>query len=495
MRSLSLTTLSLLLVGVMLCGGTAFADNVISVDADGDLGNGVQDTATLSAGTHTVIVALSDFDEGNLAGYTVTLNISDTAVIGNPVTITDNAGFGLATKTDSDASDGTVAIGRAGTAAVPVTVPFALATFEFTVLDDGGTVTVDVAPPSPTITEIGNLVMFSIPIDAVNGAELGGGGPGPGLMFPYWPGFAIAHDIELFNETAFSADAIFLLDGWGGGHRIAPQGTSVPFYNPIYLGSNLGGLDLIYDLEFSNETGFNESAFMLDGYGVVHGDPFTPSNQVIFFDQSGLANVATDFEPYEDAGGDTTGGWVLDEFGNVWAIGTAPGAGAGPIFSASPALPGRTIDPMDTFAQPGGGWRGDAGDLWAVDLWVIGNGTGVVILDSFGQLHTFGAVGSEITSAPALQFGFNIARDLWVSEAGDAAIVLDGYGAIHPLGNVDPGAASALLSQIPYFPGLDIAADLEGYEDASGAPTGINILDGFGAIFSAGNVGFPGEGE
>lgn len=478
MRKLSFGAVALLTFALILSGGPALAQTVLALDADGDPSNGIQDTAVLQAGTHVVsfvVTELAASANSKLAGYTGTIDFSSTAVFDNTVTLTDKTGFGLATATDTNIADSRARLGRAGTAENTITLPYELFTMTLTVTGDlgaGEQITLTIPNPAPTIVELGNLSQFSIPITAVQGCTLTAGGVTPGLLFPYWPGFDIANDLETWNAAETSAEALFLLDGWGAAHKIG--GAAVPFFNPAYF----PGQDLLVDLELDAA---NESAFTLDVFGAVHGDPGVFGSQVYFFDATGLAAVAVDFEPYMDAGA-VTGGWVLDEFGNVWPVGQAPDSGGDPIFEAG--LPGRSTDPLSNA-------QGAANDLYAVDFQVVNNGAGVVILDSFGLLHFVGTVGQALMDAPALQFGFNIARDLYVNAAGDGAIVLDGYGAVHPLGNIDAGEVAAILADSPYFPNLDIARDFEVYTDSTGSITGAQILDGFGAIHNTGAVTYP----
>lgn len=492
MRKLSLAAFSLLVIGAVVSGGSALGATILAVDADGNLTNGVNNTATLGAGTHTVIVAITELDAsagGTLGAYTLSLDISNTAVLaGNPITARNlvdpdpsdpDIGWSqVSSLRDVNASDGRVRLSYLTLdpgLEVNVAVPFPLASFQFTV-GTNGSVTVSI-PTGPNITQIGNVAVPFIPITSTVPANIIGGVLP--LIFPYFPNFDIVNDIEMYNETDSAPLAIYLLDGWGAAHKITGQSSTAPWFNPAYY----PGKDWICDLELldANEAGGagNESCYMLDRFGAVHSDPSAEfGNQVYFFDQSGLASVATDFEPYV-VNNQVLGGWVLDEFGNVWAVGAAPGAGGQAIISLN--LPGRSTDAeIDS--------EGAVNDLYAVDFAVVGNGAGVVVMDSFGILHSSGSA-SQL--GPNLMFGYNIARDLWVNAAGDGAIVLDGFGAIHALGNVDTAGVDAILASSPYFPNLDIARDLEIFQGASDTITGAYILDGYGAIHRTGGAQYP----
>lgn len=493
MRKLSLAAFSLLMLGALISGGQALGATVLAVDGDGNATNGIQATSAVTAGKHIVGVWLrGPMDQAKLGGYTVTLKLNNTTVIGNTVKRTNKVvgDFGdpwseVTNLRDIDASDGDVAISYfTGDIdnQLSVTADVQLCEFEFTTLNAQGSVEITIDQPNAVnITELyyiqspGNVPKINI--TSVEKADLGAIGP-PALIFPYFPNFDIVNDIELYNETDFAPLAIYLLDGWGAAHKITGQSSTAPWFNPAYF----PGKDWICDLELLDavEAGGagNESAYMLDRFGAVHSASAEFGNQVYFFDQSGLASVATDFEPYV-VNNQVLGGWVLDEFGNVWAVGDAPGAGGAAILSLS--LPGRTTDPEINS-------QGDVNDLYAVDLAVIGNGAGGVVMDSFGILHSFGSA-SQL--GPNLMFGYNIARDLWVNAAGDGAIVLDGFGAIHALGTVDTAGVDAILASSPYFPNLDIARDLEIFQGASDTITGAYILDGYGAIHLTGGAQYP----
>lgn len=489
MRKLSVAALALLTIGAVIGGGTALGQTVVAIDADGNPSNGVQNTAALGAGTHTVSVVITQFDAslgGVVGGYTASVQLSGTGVLGNPVVARnrvipdpDNPWSQITNLRDIDSSDGRVRVSfftSDPSNQATVVVPFELCQFQFTVLA-GGTVDLTI-PTGANITDLGNLANPSIAITSTAGATIGEVVI-PGLQFPYFPGFDIVNDIETYNAGEFRPEAIYLLDGWGAAHKIAGQSSSAPFFNPAYF----PGRDWIADLEILDASAAggagNESSYMLDRFGAVHSSPSAPfGDQVYFFDSTGLAPVATDFEPFV-SNAQVVGGWVLDEFGNVWAVGAAPGAGGPAILSLG--LPGRTTDPeVDS--------EGAANDLYAVDLAVVDNGAGGVVLDSFGILHSFGSV-DQI--GPNLMFGYNIARDLWVNAAGDGAIVLDGFGAVHPLGNVDTTGVDAILASSPYFPNLDIARDLELFQDGSGSIRGAYILDGYGAIHLTGGALYP----
>ncbi len=87
------------------------------------------------------------------------------------------------------------------------------------------------------------------------------------------------------------------------------------------------------------------------------------------------------------------------------------------------------------------------------------DGRGGYVLDAFGGLHPFGAVGYDTPTAPSggpYWPGWDIARGVVLLPNDTGGYVLDGFGGLHPftLGNAPPTPAP---DGAPYWPGWDIA--------------------------------------
>jgi hypothetical protein len=132
-----------------------------------------------------------------------------------------------------------------------------------------------------------------------------------------------------------------------------------------------------------------------------------------------------------------------------------------------------------------------------IELLPGSNGTAGYELDGYGGIHAFG--GAPPIAAGPYWPGWDIARSFELDPfnsdySGASGYVLDGWGGTHPWAagdhTVPPGQSG------PYFPGYDIARDLE--TDAN-YPVG-HVLDGWGGIHPTGAAGpitdgpyFPGQ--
>jgi hypothetical protein len=146
-------------------------------------------------------------------------------------------------------------------------------------------------------------------LDGWGGIHPFGGAP-PLTGGPYWPGWDIAHRMQLAPGGGY------VLDGWGGVHTVG--GAASPGAGPYWP-----GWDIARDLVVRAGS---PGVYVLDGFGGIHalgGAPVLAGVPYFGFDNArGLALLA---------GG--VGGYVLDAGGVITAFGGAtPVAQAGPIF-------------------------------------------------------------------------------------------------------------------------------------------------------------------
>jgi hypothetical protein len=143
-----------------------------------------------------------------------------------------------------------------------------------------------------------------------------------------------------------------------------------------------------------------------------------------------------------------TPGYVLDGFGGVHSLGSAPKLAVS------------------------GYWRG-----WDIarDLSLAGNGGQV--LDGFGGLHPVG----DAAAMPVSGYwpGWDIARAVAVTPDGKGAYVLDGWGGVHAAGTAPAAKGSAVWT------GWDIARDIQ--VDPTNGSRGY-VLDGFGGLHPFGGM-------
>jgi hypothetical protein len=241
----------------------------------------------------------------------------------------------------------------------------------------------------------------------------------------------------------------YLLDSFGGRHRV---GNPVIISGPLYFGT-----DIARDMEravcdISGAT--NEDLVVLDGYGAAH------------FAQSPDCNIMQDFYFGEVSGipegravdiemtSTSQGFWVLADYGAIFRAGDAKG-GSDPSLLPNTdqngtlgydvPLTGELRDPQ--LPEPGGA------SLRAVSLVVLRSGgsvIGFIVLDSMGGRYHFEEDGTPATADSSVG-----------APAGDPAYLLD------PIGYV-----------WPFFPGLDIARDLELHPSGNG----VVELDGWDGI-------------
>lgn len=142
-------------------------------------------------------------------------------------------------------------------------------------------------------------------------------------------------------------------------------------------------------------------------------------------------------------------GYVLDGFGGVHQVGSAP--------------------PVTVSAY----WAG-----WDIARGIALRADGVsgYVLDGFGGLHPFG--GAPNLAVSGYWPGWDIARGIVLTPNGAGGYVLDGWGGLHAFGDARPVAVTA------YWAGWDIARGVALRSDGAGG----YVLDGFGGVHQFGNA-------
>ena len=163
-------------------------------------------------------------------------------------------------------------------------------------------------------------------------------------------------------------------------------------------------------------------------------------------------------------GSQSGGGYSLDAYGGVHNFGDAPPVTVTGYWPGWQIAKSIVMDPCDTAGQYSG--------------WV---------LDGFGGLHPFAAVGTPVPAIPDITGywpGWSIANDfaafcISVNNVQHAAgCVLDGFGGLHPWADSSAVIGDVSCKGTGYWPGWDIATKItvipgtdEGY-----------VMDGFGGI-------------
>lgn len=179
-------------------------------------------------------------------------------------------------------------------------------------------------------------------------------------------------------------------------------------------------------------------------------------------------DIIVDMELY-----DSEHGWILENNGNVRAFGNGT---------------------AEAFDEPSFGFN----IARALEIWYSGlvNGTFAgsgYVLNGYGELHRWVTPGApvppEIVHGPSWP-GWDIARDFelvydYSKGSAAAGFVLNGWGSIHPIAS-DFALIPQNIDQGPYWPGWDIARDLEAQVEltcqvSTGGHCGL-VMDGWGAL-------------
>ena len=304
-------------------------------------------------------------------------------------------------------------------------------------------------------------------LDGWGGIHTFGAAP-PVFDSAYWPGWDIARGIVLAGDgrnAALPLDSGWVLDGWGGTHSFGDAPPVVFPQSPYFPG---------------HDTARAIAYQPLLNAGVTVNGPSAPA--AFHVDVGPGRGVAL-----RPSGG---GGYVLDGWGGVNAIGGAPSLGlvvapVWPEWDISRGIVLRSDGSSGYFID---GWAGihpfgGALPVFGSGYWpnqdvargvvLRSDGASGYVLKSDGSLWPFGG-------APAVHvsktWGSDVARAVLLNSAGTGGEVLDAYGALHPFG-------SATLSTPALWPGWDIARGAVLLTDTSGY-----ILDGWGGLHPFGGA-------
>ncbi|MCA9416012.1 MAG: hypothetical protein KC917_07070, partial [Candidatus Omnitrophica bacterium] len=252
---------------------------------------------------------------------------------------------------------------------------------------------------------------------------------------------------ETPTETATQGpcdSGYYILDSYGGRHRV---GNPIIITGAIYFGE-----DIARDMERATNQMGNEDLVVLDGYGAAHfvEDPSSNVSQMFYFPEN---DMAVDIE----MAADSQGFWVLTDDARIYRAGSAMGSDPAevPIANLPPVGNDVTI-PDEMRDQAFVGLQG--GTLRAVALVVIDEdlnsvADGYIVMDSMGGHYHFANDGSDILpnssagspvnsperlldpEAYAWPFfpGLDIARDMELHPTQQGVVILDGWDGIHPV--------------------------------------------------------------
>jgi PKD domain len=197
--------------------------------------------------------------------------------------------------------------------------------------------------------------------------------------------------------------------------------------------------------------------YTIDGYGGVHADQSAPMASTSYWPGWKIGHTG---KTLPVASGAPQTGFVLDGWGGLHRFGAAT------ITETSPYT--------DHY------WSG-----WDIarDFAFLPDGTGGFVLDGYGGLHPFRLNGNTapLQATGGSYFGFDIGRKVVIFADGSGGYILDGWGGLHPFGINGPApAVTSSLSGVPYWPGWDIARDLQ-LTPGNGNRSGY-VLDGYGGV-------------
>lgn len=258
---------------------------------------------------------------------------------------------------------------------------------------------------------------------------------------------------ETPTETPFVCDSgYYVLDSLGGRHRV---GNPIEIVGPVYFGMNLAR-DLeraVCDIAGST----NEDLVVLDAFGIAHFVQNPGCNIVQDFTLGDMSTLATFPEGRAvdiQITADSAGFWILTDYGEVYRAGSALGGastselGVGQMGVLGFDVP--TMRDSGTMNLPTDGASLRAVSFVALDEDGNSQADGYILLDSMGGRFHYRPDGSEV-------------------QAGTSA----GLTGNEPLRLLDPTGYVW-----PFFPGLDIARDLEPHPSQGG----VIILDGWDGI-------------
>jgi hypothetical protein len=244
----------------------------------------------------------------------------------------------------------------------------------------------------------------------------------------------------------------YVLDSFGGRHRV---GNVVVINGPLYFGN-----DIARDMErllCQPVTGgpARDDLYVLDGFGgahIVQNQTCEIMQEFYFGEVPGIPEGrAVDLEMTEDY----QGFWVLADHGGIYRAGSAKDSGDPALLAGtSNGMLGYDVPITGTMRDPNlpdpGGASLRAVSLVVIDEDLNSRADGYIVLDSMGGRFHFNPDGSPVTVGSSAGQPVN-----------DPSILLDPIGYIWP-----------------FFPGLDIARDMELYPSQQG----VVILDGWDGI-------------
>jgi hypothetical protein len=246
----------------------------------------------------------------------------------------------------------------------------------------------------------------------------------------------------------------YLLDSFGGRHRV---GNPPVITGPVYF-----GFDIARDLERATCLGLDgkeHDLVVLDGFGAAHFVDDSACNvmQEFYFSDYSLEDFPKGRAVDLEMSADGTGFWVLTDYGEIYRAGTALGNATTPeVGTGMKGVLGFDIPTPRTPATAN--LPSDGAALRAVSLMVMKNqingADGYVILDSMGGHHHYYYYGEAIVPGSRLSEphndprfllrdpgyyvwpffpGLDIARDLELHPTQQGAVILDGWDGIHPV--------------------------------------------------------------
>jgi hypothetical protein len=440
-----------------------------SMDNCGIAGMVVEPTTFMCAdgGINAVTLTVMDLS-GNVTFCTTTVEvIDDTAPVvtlptldpivadGTDALVPDYTG--LVTVLDNCTLVGDIALNQAP--APGSRVPLGTTDIVITATDEAGNVNSAsrsvpvIAPsptPSPTITPGGPTLTFT-PTITPGGptltptATITPGGPTLTPTATITPGGPTLTPTSTGTSVGVACDSgYYILDSFGGRHRV---GNPVNIVGPVYFGN-----DIARDLEVAYcDISQASDLVVLDGFGAVH------------FVANGACNIAQEFYFGDQMGdfpqgravdlqmtADSAGLWVLTDYGEIFRAGSA---GSTPLGVGQIGVLGFDVPTMrdpGTINLTPNGTSLRAVSFFALDENQDSQAEGYVILDSMGGQLRYESNGDPVVSGSRASQPANDPEHL-----------------------LDPGSYVW-----PFFPGLDIARDIELHP----TQTGVVILDGWDGI-------------
>jgi hypothetical protein len=252
------------------------------------------------------------------------------------------------------------------------------------------------------------------------------------------------------TDPAFVCDSgYYILDSFGGRHRV---GNPVNIMGPVYFGN-----DIARDLEKADcNIGPASDLVVLDGYGAVHFVANSGCNiaQEFYFQTESANPPFTEGRAVDlQMTADSAGFWVLTDYGEIYRAGSA---GTTLVGVGQMGLLGFDVptmrDPGTLNLSPNGASL-RAVSFVAIDEDENSQADGYVVLDSMGGRFHFEPDGSEVVAGsragqpandperlldPASYVwpffpGLDIARDMELHQTQQGVVILDGWDGIHPV--------------------------------------------------------------